>query len=738
MTSYETNAISSIEFLRELFPEATELHIVTTFLAANGHQAPVFDFVLNLDNDVILVSVCVLPRVQGVFFAYGRSDFAYTRDDLANQLINFCHYLLPYTAGRTDPDPSANWPKACIESYTDALENGLMNVLKYFLESSPLSVAAILAPLKAVADGDYKLRFAAEMPDIISNDQYAAYLQAVNNMMQHYLNGNGETANIQLQLNTKKRKAPVQKGGKSKKARVGQQVVLVGGRPERKFQPVARRLKARRVLQPKLNAMRGNPLAQAIARNITLPGESRLYRMKSDWSAVPTALVQTSRKIRLPWQAAQAFNPNSYLSQTNLTGSDMPIFVFADQTCNAIFFDPNILGASEIGVCNYGQGDIGTSASSSNPTINVPTANFAPVSTSYIPMPFIDFSNSTYKPHGSFLYARSQEGKPDNNGDYIWMHRGDRMSISVQNTVGIAANTVAASWMQWIPGGTVGEAYTANFALVAANVASVVTCTAPANGYYALQISNISNANIALTINGGGYIGNTQGKWCHQTMRDFNTNSGAVGALRITGCSALVTNVAPIQGRGGLITAVQTPSNVHWTSQAGLSFDTITQQADAAGQMDAATGIYGFLKPSRPTDFELKNFTDVQNGTLIRSFPPLTSDRDYLTIWIAIAPPGAGQVNTQAMELIVNVDGEYTTQDTWRELEVGTVPEAVYREALSHVETVKQFHENPLHLRDLWSKAGNFLRGVTKYTDPFGGKISSVGKIASDLGRIMV
>jgi len=132
------------------------------------------------------------------------------------------------------------------------------------------------------------------------------------------------------------------------------------------------------------------------------------------------------------------------------------------------------------------------------------------------------------------------------------------------------------------------------------------------------------------------------------------------------------------------------------------------------------------LKPTETEDFDYINNLDFDaNGNLRDSTYPIDQQRSFLIIvGNCAAPAGCLGLYTVACGI------EYLTSDTWRETEKAVVDHLIYDNAINIMKDLVQFHENPLHLSDLWkgikTTVGKVVKGVVDYGLPIAKMVKTV------------
>lgn len=202
---------------------------------------------------------------------------------------------------------------------------------------------------------------------------------------------------------------------------------------------------------------------------------------------------------------------------------------------------------------------------------------------------------------------------------------------------------------------------------------------------------NTTSCNGSLVING------SQSVFCHQALPGLSSNIAAVQGIRITSVSGMMSDIAALNSKEGKVSGVQSPQGIPWTTYALNGWNTTASSAGAVTKM-VEKGIYGFLKPHEETDFDFRNQVEVTaTGVVAYAGYPLVPNSDYLVIYSNITTILGRDLYYTACWGI-----EYLTTDTWRELRNASVSSKDYENSIDMMKSIVQWHENPLHLGDIW------------------------------------
>jgi len=436
------------------------------------------------------------------------------------------------------------------------------------------------------------------------------------------------------------------------------------------------------------------PALEAVARAMTLPISAPPERYASEYSSLPTAVAN-------PWSLRNAPAIGSAtVSQTNFQGmpnTDGFCAVFRDPQRAAVIYDPNPTALTQTYAI---QGVSNVIASETNPAFSWVVQAAIPNTPIYLKTPYATAS-SMYTPHGSTVYAGAIRG---GQGRFFWL---DRCNVNAQITGSVGTESCTLSLSKWDGDGVSEDTLFATHVL---SGLTSFTIAVTVSGYYCLRLSNsLQDQNI--TINSLQWTGSSA-VFQHLTVQNLSANVGSTDGIRVTAVSLMLTNEASPLNKQGKISGFQEPQGVHW-------FDFIGAYSTFASQQGAVTmpidnGLYGFLKPTQPTDFNMIEKIDIENGIVQDSYWELESQTAFLMMyWQVTLLVGQDFYWTFCHGL------EYQTNDTWRPIQSSDADAATYAKAVESLKIFPQFYENPLHWRQIWEGikqvASDVVNGVMKY-----------------------
>lgn len=234
--------------------------------------------------------------------------------------------------------------------------------------------------------------------------------------------------------------------------------------------------------------------------------------------------------------------------------------------------------------------------------------------------------------------------------------------------------------------------------------------------------------------------------WSHRALPNFLNQVPSIEDVRVIGASLMFSNTSNMLARQGQIVGVQLKPFTDWTEFIG--FNAISGLRTSTQKL-AEKGMYGFLKPSDPSDFNWTGEIEVVGTSrspvnagstfegLDDAFFNILPSSGYISI-VASMDPAVQRTGywTSAYKL------EYLSDDQWRSLEHPSIQGAEVELALAAISEAPMFYENPFHFQDIldWVKgvAKRVADGVIEYGPKVINAIGTVVKGATLLAPLLV
>lgn len=456
------------------------------------------------------------------------------------------------------------------------------------------------------------------------------------------------------------------------------------------------------------------PDYERVAAALAVPTLNDPVRWSSEFSSAPTAIAS-------PWAIIPAGWNSAGNTTINIPNTDTFGMIFRSAERAAIIYDSNS-SAAAMNYQIYGS----TSTSDENPTAPATSWNVlvgvTDYNAQYLHTPYAK-STYSYSPHGSTLFAGADGVSP---GRYFWL---DGNTGLYATTVTQYTNVPEFILDLWTPDGIVSDVYTVVGTTGTANTTLKTPGTAP--GYYSVRIKNQTSSGAGyITIqmhitDSGGPI------CCHRCIPGYDTNVASVNGIRVSAAALMYTNEAADLYKQGKISGFQSPQGTHWTDyvRSGGAFNNVAGSQGSVTTI-VSKGMYGFLKPTKPNDFDIQTYIEVDNGVIVDSFYPLDHQSAFIVMYAQVTT-SQGQDGYWT----ISYGLEYQTTDVWRAIMYPTMEKEVFDRALEFLKYLPQFHENPLHFSDIWGAikkgAKSILKGVVKYGP-------DVIKVAAAASKLMI
>lgn len=391
---------------------------------------------------------------------------------------------------------------------------------------------------------------------------------------------------------------------------------------------------------------------EQVVSSVAAPGEFDAVRMGSEYGSYSTAVAKLFQR------------QNAYFTNLNAAGAGSDFYAF-------LFRDPYRSFITEVSFRDY---DYRT-------TVKAFSLSGTPTQVSWPGM----FNQGGDKVHGDVLYPGQVD---DSTRQYYWFFPQGNAKAELINSSSFTIGVIVYRYYRGV-----------------INQDRVVSC--PPNtstllhdgsdGYYAYDMSTTAGSVTAslqlrysANIGSGGSLASIPG---HFALPYMVENTASADAIKLYGASLMFTNTAAPLVRQGKLAGCQIPRGREWIDF--LSYSTVSTLQNACS-MDAVNGMYGFLKPTQPEDFNFRDRDEITSGVVTQAYFKLSPDSDFLAI--------AGSVST-----VEGRDGyftasyalEYRTNDQWRETSAPHISPNVVSTAMMLVGRLPQWHENPLHLSDI-------------------------------------
>jgi len=490
----------------------------------------------------------------------------------------------------------------------------------------------------------------------------------------------------------------------------------------------------------------------AISKAISLPGEYPPIRWCGLYTDVPTALARPWDQVDVPFLGS--VTPTAYKALPADAGM---VVLFRRAECATITYDANPLEKEVLyQMKGLDRATIGGTQPSNSWSIN--TEAIRDADRSYLHMPVAYAQNVTddsWLPHGTVWFAAADEDGSQRR--FFWLDGGGSTGtgahVETSFTRSLTGSTQSFMLLidRWTPQGLQEAVFAIQVAFPVGAATAVNTGIITESGYYCFSLtpdspptgskgqSDLNNNTSSETMNTkfgkskilknpeSSYSGDMKdlgspvpstitvdyfrvrltGISCfgHKCIPGFEAECLSMDNYRVNGAAVMFTNTSSTLNEQGKVSGVQAPRGKFWYDYTA----SYAQVAGAPGSMRgvAKKGLYGFMKPSGDEDTQLRTYTESNGLVVMDSFWPLALEDQpaYLVIRASI-DDASGQ------------DGYFTywwgiewgTTNKWRNSVIPGGDPLTTMNVLRELKKLPQWHENPLHIKDILTGLKNVAR----------------------------
>jgi hypothetical protein len=462
---------------------------------------------------------------------------------------------------------------------------------------------------------------------------------------------------------------------------------------------------------------------ECLLMTLVLPGADTTSRWSSPFSSKKTAVAEPFAVIPASWGQTLELPPSGYVGQ--MIVQEVASFLFRNPLRSAIIYDQNSSYQTSLYLANFDNSG-SPSVTSDTLTIN----GNGPIE--YYPEISSMFTYSSYSPHGPILFGGSVKNR---QGTYFWADAGQTVRLTVNNVT--PGSLFPSLSIVFFLDSYDNEGVHPNVLNILSNTSlaiTTLTLSITSSGYYCPHVTvtngSYPNPNMAKVNFNYSVTDTGTSHFCHLSIPGLNNNLGAVKGIRMLGLSLMYTNTSAAIQLGGTISGFQAGTDDNWqnyvstASSGSLSLFASVQDSTT---LNAARGMYSFLKPTDPRDFDFKDdlVTNVQGQPINTNFE--LDANDSFVAFVMNNPNSEGTSGYHTIRYAV----EYLTNDPWRSTGVSYVDESLASQAIAKIRDFQQFHENPLHWSDLWS-------GIQKAVKTVANAVVDYGPMAMKLAGMLI
>lgn len=459
----------------------------------------------------------------------------------------------------------------------------------------------------------------------------------------------------------------------------------------------------------KVSTLTGN--SKAIAAALTLPSAVPPVRFSNEYTTTTTAVAAPA--IRTPVKWGQFNNPITGTTRLDANGVQLPLTdwfgaFFRDPLRAAVIYRQNP-GINQAGVAVYARSIYVWQSQHPDTTVFPIEPNG---STEIRPShakagDFVGVINE-WSPHGEYLYASEGEDKK-----YMYVDGRNNPTVGTRpyNPVFVVVTSaveLADIWTYHVYAYQNG----ADRYITSINNAAGTTTTfnvASDSAYFRIEVEFIGTtaaASTSVSIASQSCVD----QFAHLPLQDIDSNSDDLQSIRVISIGMLLQNIAADLVKQGKVVGLQSGKNESWTSYAfsggtGTGNQAFTKILSSSDQRDfeLSRGIYGFIKPSDDTDFDMGSpFIIDANGIWAQTNTNVVDDSEFAMIMASTS-----NIPSSA-DCFLNVDHhvEFETRNRWRESKVPTTTPSDWKGALTRIRFMRQWYNNKVHFDEILDMIG--------------------------------
>lgn len=255
-------------------------------------------------------------------------------------------------------------------------------------------------------------------------------------------------------------------------------------------------------------------------------------------------------------------------------------------------------------------------------------------------------------------------------------------------------------------------------------------------GYYSFELSGTEGSEstgVHVKFNFGG----SEGAFAISPLPHWENMETTLDTIRVSAVSLMLTPNAPKLYVGGQVTGLQLPNNKTWyyPMMNGNPYSTISSDQNST-TMEFDNGIYGFLKPTDPHDFELVEPCVVYNDIVIAYNNPYRPPGGWLAVAAMVAAV-EGSYPGGLAHTTVCYGTEFQTVSPWFEVAPPIIEVADFEKALRVVGRMKQWHANSFHIGDILKFIYSGAKTVLGAAPAIANVVSAVAPEASPIADLV-
>jgi hypothetical protein len=222
--------------------------------------------------------------------------------------------------------------------------------------------------------------------------------------------------------------------------------------------------------------------------------------------------------------------------------------------------------------------------------------------------------------------------------------------------------------------------------------------------------------NFGLVVNYNAQSMTNYGYLHFKPMGDVTRNLTITNTVRNIGTGVLLSNRANKLTQGGSVAAIQRKPDT-WFQDVYTGVDPYDTLDNLNGHINKtlSTGIHGAIHPVDGSYFDFSDNYSYADGELTKYEFNMMPREGFIQISTLLPTVTDGAVYANSFNCEIGNSIEYVTEDNWRETELPNISTIESDAANDNVKYVPQFHDNPNHVADIFSK----IAGIAKTAIPW-------------------
>jgi len=433
---------------------------------------------------------------------------------------------------------------------------------------------------------------------------------------------------------------------------------------------------------------------RTIMRAIAAPTTGPTVRWASVYEADQTAIASPYAEVDQAW-------PSGTTSTTSraLNPDEMMIVKRRDPSCSTIEYDVNTSG--DTAQYNF------TFVNNENGGTTAPVLQWKPllIGEAEVEPPVACLqiaAGQNWSPDG----PTSPVGRHQQMKSAFWQDNGTVLNVALAGLTSGQTVECIQYFLQnneWIKAG-----------VITLSVGSPIASLSPPNGqgYYTVTFhqtagsTEVINSSITmnLTISGS--------RFAHKPMKSVLQAGASLGPIRSIGSAVQYTNTTAPNFATGSVIGVQVPNSTQWFTLTSFAVIGGLDKAKLQ-QFDAKKGIYGFIRPSDQKDFDYydSDFMFDGLGNLVKLSFSIVPKSPIIILFVK---GGEGATSQSGKWISYDAIEFLTTNQLYNLASPLNEPEE-FQAAVSATKKIAQFHENPLHLKEIGGAIAKVAELIMKY-----------------------